>query len=99
MGKLFDFGATWDALQIPFVQTALVAAALLGLLAGVLGPLVVSRHMAFAVHGTSELSFTGGAAALVAGIDIGYGAVIGSIVAALILGLLSRRTSEHDSII
>src|SRR5947208_10068357 len=99
MNNLFNFSETWRDLHIPFVQTALIAAALLGLLAGVLGPLIVSRHMAFAVHGTSELSFTGGAAALLMGINIGYGAVLGSIVAALILGLLSRKTSEHDSLI
>lgn len=99
MDKFFDFDLYGRLLALPYVQAALVAAAILGLLAGVLGPLIVSRNMAFAVHGTSELSFTGGAAALLLGADVGHGALAGAIVAALVLGLLSRRTSEHDSVI
>lgn len=99
MDKLFDFELIGRLLELPYVRTALVAAAILGLLAGVLGPLIVSRNMAFAVHGTSELSFTGGAAALLLGVNVGHGALAGAVVAALILGLLSRRTSDHDSVI
>ena len=99
MGKIFDFDLTADLLGFAFVQHALLAAAILGLLAGVLGPLIVSRNMAFAVHGTSELSFTGGAAALLLGVGVENGALAGAVVAALILGLLSRRSSEHDSVI
>jgi zinc/manganese transport system permease protein len=71
----------------------------LGVLAGVLGPLIVTRNMAFSVHGTSELALTGGAAALLAGINVGYGSLVGAIVAAVILGLLTRKVSEHDSVI
>ncbi|RZS41160.1 zinc/manganese transport system permease protein [Herbihabitans rhizosphaerae] len=100
MEELFNFELTWQLIRDDeYVRTALLAAAILGLVAGVLGPLIVSRNMAFAVHGTSELSFTGGAAALLIGINIGYGALIGAVVAALIMGLLSRRSSEHDSVI
>ena len=99
MDRLFDFALTADLLGRPFVQTALLAGAILGLLAGVLGPLIISRNMAFSVHGTSELSFTGGAAALLLGINVGLGALAGAIVAAVILGVLSRRSSEHDSVI
>jgi zinc/manganese transport system permease protein len=84
---------------IPFVGTALVAAAVLGVLAGVLGPLIVTRNMAFSVHGTSELALTGGAAALLVGINVGYGSLIGAVVAAVVLGLLTRKVSEHDSVI
>ena len=47
-----------------FVQQALIAAALLGLLAGLIGPFIVMRQMSFAVHGSSELSLTGAAFAL-----------------------------------
>ncbi len=99
MDKLFDFGLYSRLFALPYVQAALIAAAILGLLAGVLGPLIVSRNMAFAVHGTSELSFTGGAAALLLGVNVGHGALAGAIVAAMVLGLLSRRSSDHDSVI
>jgi zinc/manganese transport system permease protein len=97
--KFFDFELTAHLLRFGFVQSALLAAAVLGVLAGVIGPLIVSRNMAFSVHGTAELSFTGGAAALLLGINVGYGAIAGAIVAALILGLLSRRSADHDSVI
>jgi zinc/manganese transport system permease protein len=99
MDKFFDFDKTLEVMQYAFVRDALLAAAILGLLAGVLGPLIVSRNMAFSVHGTSELAVTGGAAALLLGIGVGYGALAGSVVAALVLGLLARRGSEHDSVI
>jgi zinc/manganese transport system permease protein len=99
MDKFFDFDKTFEVLQYAFVRDALLAAAILGLVAGVLGPLIISRNMAFSVHGTSELAVTGGAAALLLGVGVGYGALAGSIVAALVLGLLSRRTSETDSVI
>ncbi|SDJ37443.1 zinc/manganese transport system permease protein [Actinokineospora alba] len=99
MDKFFDFGLTAELLRYDFVVAALFAALVLGLLAGVLGPLIVSRNMAFSVHGTSELALTGGAAALLLGWDTGGGALAGAIVAALVLGLLSRRSSDYDSVI
>lgn len=95
----FDLSTTGDLLALDIVQRALVAAAVLGLVAGVVGPLVVARKMSFAVHGTSELAFTGGAAALLIGVGVGYGAVLGAVLAALLLGLLGRRDTERDSVI
>jgi zinc/manganese transport system permease protein len=97
MDNFFDVGLTLELLG--YVQPMLIAGAVLGLLGGLLGPLVVTRKMAFAVHGTSELAFTGGAAALLLGIGVGYGALAGSVVAALLLGLLSARDSDRDSVI
>lgn len=97
--RLFDFSGTGAALRLPFVQTALLAAAVLGLIAGLLAPLIVTRGMAFAVHGTSELGFAGGAAALVTGVNVGLGAVVGALVAAVVFGLLGLRQRERDSVI
>lgn len=99
MDKLFDFGLTAQLLAEPFVQTALLAAAVLGLVAGALGPLIVTRRMSFAVHGTAELAFTGAAGALLLGIGVEYGALAGSVLAALLLGLLGGRESDRDSVI
>ncbi|WP_372669903.1 metal ABC transporter permease [Amycolatopsis kentuckyensis] len=97
---LFDFGKTWELItELSGVQTALLAALILGLVAGVLGPLIVMRRMSFAVHGTSELAFTGGAAALLLGIGVEYGALIGAVVAALLLGILGARDADRDSVI
>lgn len=99
LGRMLDWHTTIDLLGYDFVQQALLAAALLGLLAGVIGPLVVSRQMSFAVHGTSELSLTGAAAALLVGLGVGVGAILGSVVAAILFGLLGSRARERDSVI
>jgi zinc/manganese transport system permease protein len=99
LGRLFSFEGIGELLDVPFVQSALIACAVLGLVAGVLAPLIVSRGMSFAVHGTAELSFTGGAAALLAGVGVQYGAVAGAVVAALVFGLLGLRQRERDSVI
>ncbi|QIS01366.1 metal ABC transporter permease [Nocardia brasiliensis] len=99
LSKMFDFGTTVNLLSYDFVQQAVLAAALLGLLSGVIGPLIISRQMSFAVHGTSELSLTGAAAALLAGIGVGVGAIAGSVVAAVLFGLLGTRARERDSVI
>ncbi|UGT59616.1 metal ABC transporter permease [Nocardia asteroides] len=99
LAKTFDFSTTANLIGYDFVQQALLAAALLGLLAGVIGPLVVSRQMSFAVHGTSELSLTGAAAALLAGIGVGVGAIVGSVIAAVLFGVLGTKARERDSVI
>lgn len=96
---LFDLETTWDLLQQPFVQQALLAAGLLAVLAGIMGPLIVSRQMAFSVHGTSELSLTGASFALLVGFNVGAGALLGALVAGLLFGLLGVYARERDSVI
>lgn len=97
--RLFTLDGTGELLALPFVQSALLACAVLGLIAGALAPLIVARGMSFAVHGTAELAFTGGAAALLIGIGVGIGAVVGAVVAGLVFGLLGLRQRERDSVI
>ncbi|CPV73010.1 metal ABC transporter permease [Mycobacteroides abscessus] len=97
MNNFFDMSLTADLLGRDFVQQAILAAALLGLLAGLIGPFVVMRQMSFAVHGSSELSLTGAAAALLAGANVGTGALLGSVVAAILFGVLGQRTKDRDS--
>lgn len=99
IGSMFDLGTTAHLLGYGFVQQAVLAAALLGLLSGLIGPLIISRQMSFAVHGTSELSLTGAAAALLAGVGVGFGAIVGSVVAAVLFGILGTKTRERDSVI
>lgn len=99
--KVIDLSGTGELLDQPFVRNALLAGALLGLLAGLLGPLAVGRGMSFAVHGTSELTFTGAAAALlVAGAaGVAFGALAAAVVAAVLFGLLGIRERDRDSTI
>ncbi len=97
--RLFTFEGLGRQLTLDFVQNAFLACAVLGLAAGLLAPLIVARGMSFAVHGTAELAFTGGAAALVAGVSVGLGAVAGALTAGLVFGLLGLRQRERDSVI
>ncbi|ORA10458.1 metal ABC transporter permease [Mycobacterium arosiense] len=99
LNHLFSFDITAHLLAHDFVQRALVAAALLGLVAGLIGPFIVMRQMSFAVHGSSELSLTGAAFALLVGFGVGVGALIGSALAAALFGVLGRRDRERDSVI
>ena len=99
MGSFFDLATTGDLLARDFVQQAVLALALLGLLGGLLSPLIVARQMSFAVHGVSELSVTGAAAALLAGVGVNIGGVIGAVIAALTFGFLGNRARERDSVI
>jgi len=98
---MITLDGTTELLTLPFVQNALLAGAVLGLLAGLLGPLAVGRGMSFAVHGTSELTFTGAAAALLlAGAGaVSYGALGAAVAAAVLFGVLGLRERERDSAI
>jgi zinc/manganese transport system permease protein len=97
--NLFNFSLTAELLQQPFVQQAILAAALLAVVAGIMGPLIVSRQMAFSVHGTSELSLTGASFALLVGWSVGSGALAGALIAGLLFGLLGVYARERDSVI
>ena len=99
LANLFAFDVTADLLGRDFVQQALIAAALLALVAGLIGPFIVMRQMSFAVHGSSELSLTGAAFALLTGLNVGVGALVGSALAAVLFGILGQRTRERDSAI
>lgn len=86
-------------LQQPFAQHALLAAALVAVTGGLIGPFVVTRGMAFAVHGTAELAFTGAAAGLLVGGNPVAGALVGSVVVAGLIALFGARQRERDSAI
>jgi zinc/manganese transport system permease protein len=96
--NLFAFDITAGLLSHDFVRQALIAGALLGLVAGLIGPFIVMRQMSFAVHGSSELSLTGAAFALLVGFEVGWGALIGSALAAALFGVLGQRVRERDSV-
>jgi zinc/manganese transport system permease protein len=96
-GRLFDF-SDYGSL-IALVHNSIIAGALLGLIGGLIGVFVVMRDLSFAVHGISELSFAGAAFALLIGADVVVGSVVGSLIAALLFGLLGVRARERSSII
>ena len=97
LGAIFSFDNYGELLVL--VQNSIWAGAVLGLLGGLVGTFVMKRDLAFAVHGISELSFAGAAFALLIGTDVVFGSLIGSVAAALLLGLMGVRARDKNSII
>ena len=93
-GGLADYGAI-----LALVSNSVWAGAILGLVGGLIGVFVMQRDMAFAVHGISELSFAGAAAALLVGVDVVTGSIVGSLVAAALIGVLGAKARDRNSII
>ena len=95
--QIFDFSDYGQLLVL--LQNSIIAGAVLGVVGGLIGVFVMSRDMAFAVHGISELSFAGAAEGLLFGIGVVEGALAGSILAALLIGILGSRARDRNSII
>lgn len=93
-GGLADYGEI-----LVLVSNSVVAGAVLGLVGGLVGVFVMQRDMAFAVHGISELSFSGAAFALLIGFDVVTGSIVGSLIAAAIIGVLGAKARDRNSII
>lgn len=93
---IFDF-SNYDQL-LPLVTNSLIVGAILAVVGGLVGVFVINRDMSFAVHGISELSFAGASITLLLGGNVVFGSVIGSLVAAVIIGLLGARAKERNSI-
>ena len=93
-GGVADYGAI-----LALVANSVIAGAVLGLVGGLVGVFVMQRDMAFAVHGISELSFAGAAFALLVGFDVVTGSIVGSLVAAAIIGVLGAKARDRNSII
>jgi zinc/manganese transport system permease protein len=81
----------------PFAWHALLAAGIVALTCGIIGPFVIMRGMAFAVHGTSELAFTGAAGGLLLGGNPIVGAFAGALIVAGLIGALGGRERERDA--
>jgi zinc/manganese transport system permease protein len=86
-------------LQFGFAQHALEAAFLVAASCGLIGPFVITRSMSFAVHGTSELAFTGAVGGLLVADNPLVGALVGAVVVAGLIGTLGQQTSARDSTI
>ncbi|UVY85052.1 metal ABC transporter permease [Brachybacterium sp. NBEC-018] len=82
---------------LPLLRTTIIACVALGLVGGAVGVFVMMRDMAFAVHGISELSFAGASAGLLLGVGVVPGSLLGSMLAALVIGVLGSRARERNS--
>lgn len=95
--QIFGFANYGELLVL--VRNSIFAGAILGIVGGLIGPFVMTRDLAFAVHGVSELSFAGASAALLFGVNVVAGSVAGSLLAALLIAVLGARAKERNSII
>ncbi|MFD7626026.1 metal ABC transporter permease [Streptomyces sp. NPDC059851] len=95
--QIFNFADYAELLAL--VSDSLLAGALVGLVGGLAGTFVIMRDLPFAVHGISELSFAGAAAALLAGVNVVAGSIVGSLLAAAAIGLLGVRARDRNSVI
>jgi zinc/manganese transport system permease protein len=95
--QIFAFDNYGDLLSL--VRNSLIAGAALGLVGGLAGVFVIMRDLPFAVHGISELSFAGASAALLMGVNIVAGSIVGSLLAAGAIGVLGARARDRNSVI
>lgn len=84
---------------LALVQKSLIVGAIIGVMCGLISVFVMMRDLPFAVHGISELSFSGAAAALLFGFNVIAGSLVGSLIAALLIGALGVRARDRNSII
>jgi zinc/manganese transport system permease protein len=96
-GQIAGFSDYAELLNL--VRFSLIAAAVLGIAGGLIGVFVMQRDMAFSVHGISELSFAGAAAALLFGVNVVVGSIVGSLIAAILIGMLGAKARDRNSII
>ncbi|MEE2815782.1 metal ABC transporter permease [Microbacterium sp. OR16] len=96
-GDVFSFQDYGELLAL--LSNSLIAGAVLGVVGGLIGVFVMQRDLAFAVHGVSELSFAGAAAALLFGGSVVMGSLGGALVAAVLIGVLGARARDRNSIV
>jgi zinc/manganese transport system permease protein len=95
--EIIDFSNYSELL--PLVKNSIIAAAILGVVGGLVGVIVITRDLPFAVHGISEISFAGASAALLFGRSVVGGSFVGAIAAALLFGVLGMQARERSSVI
>ena len=106
MISLDSLGTIWSeifnfsdyAQLLPLLKNSIIACVVLGIMGGMIGVFVMTRDLAFAVHGVSELSFAGAAASLLLGTSVVTGSLVGSLIAALLIGALGARARDRNSV-
>jgi zinc/manganese transport system permease protein len=84
---------------LTLVHNSLIAGVILGVIGGLISTFVIKRDLPFAVHSISELSFAGASGALLFGMNVVMGSLVGSILAAVVIGALGNRARDRNSII
>ncbi|MCI4352413.1 MAG: metal ABC transporter permease [Thermoplasmata archaeon] len=90
---LTDFRFLW---QFEFMRNAFEAGTIVAFVAGIIGYFVVLRRSAFATHALGHVGFSGGAAAVLLGVNPVYGLLVFTISGAGGMALLGRKASSRD---
>lgn len=90
----------FDALQLDFIQNALLTGVVASLVCGVIGVFVVVKRLAFISGGISHAAFGGLGACFYFGLDPRIGALGVALLCALVLGLVGQdEARSHDALI
>jgi manganese/iron transport system permease protein len=85
-----------DPLTLPFMQTALAAAVLVGVGCALLGVYVVHRRMAFVGDALAHTTLPGVAVAYLAGVSLSLGATLAGVLTAVLIGWVGRRQQVRE---
>ncbi len=89
-----------EFLAYPFIQRALLASVMVGILCPFIGNFVILRRMSFFSDAISHSAFAGIAVGAILGIDLSVSSVAVAILIALLIAFLSEKTSlSHDTVI
>jgi ABC-type Mn2+/Zn2+ transport system permease subunit len=89
-----------EFLSYPFIQRALIASLIVGILCPFVGNFVVLRKMSFFSDAISHSAFAGIAVGVLLGIDLSLSSLVVAILIAFFIAFLSEKTSlSHDTII
>ena len=83
-------------LAYDFMRHAFEAAAIVSVLAGIVGYLLVLRGQTFAGHALAHIGFTGATGAVLIGVTPFGGMVVANVAAGILMGALGERISERD---
>jgi ABC-type Mn2+/Zn2+ transport system permease subunit len=89
--------ATWltDPFAYAFFGRAMIAGVLIGAMCGALSVFIVLRRMSYIGHGLAHAVLGGVAVGVVLGQDLYVGAIIATLLAALLIDRISRRRGLH----
>ncbi len=89
-----------EFLTYPFIQRALIASMMIGVLCPFVGNFVVLRKMSFFSDAISHAAFAGIAAGALLGMDLSLSSLLFAILIAILIAFLSEKTTlSHDTVI
>ena len=91
--------ALGDVFSHPFMRYAFLAGTAVAVAAGLVGYFLVLRAQIFTADALSHVAFTGALAALAAGLDARIGLFAVTVLVAVAMGVLGRRTRPDDVVI